>query len=100
MTVDISDNKFTAKGKPVEIKESNIPFKNAPEWANFYVRTLQGNIMFFEDQPSIEMMHFYCNTGRQLEIEDTTRDYNPGYRQSIRRRPQRKNDVTRTKTMD
>lgn len=86
-TVDISNNIFTVKGKTVKIKESKVPFKNAPDWANYYVRTLQGNIVFFEDKPSIEMMHYYCNTGRKLEIEDPNRNYNPAWRQSIRKRP-------------
>lgn len=85
--VNVSNNRFTKKGKPVEIKESKVPFKNAPDWANYYVRTLQGDIIFFEDQPSIEMMHYYCNTGRKLEIEDPKGKYNPAWRQSIRKRP-------------
>jgi hypothetical protein len=90
-TVNISPSLFTAKGKPVEIKESAKPFKNAPGWANYYVRQLNGDIVFYEHTPEIEWQHYFCNTGQQLAVEDKTHSgYNPAWRKSIRKRPTNK----------
>jgi hypothetical protein len=67
-------------------KESAIPFKNAPEWANYYVRNCDGSITYFEHQPEIEWQHYFCNTGRQLKV-DANLGYTPSWRKTIRKRP-------------
>ena len=85
-TVNISPGWPTVQGKPVEIKESAVPFKNAPDWANYYVRNCDGSITYFEHQPEIEWQHYFCNTGRQLEV-DAGLPYTPGWRKTIRKRP-------------
>ncbi len=86
--VDISDNWTTAKGTPIEIKDSAKPFKNAPEWANYYTRDSGGYVIYFEDQPGIEGQHWYCNTGRKTDLIPPVKPvYVPSWRKSIRKRP-------------
>ena len=86
-TVNVSPSVGTAKGKPIAIKESRIPFKNAPEWAQYYVRNCNGSETYFEHQPEIEWQHYFCNTGRQATFEGQPK-YVPNWRQTIRKRPQ------------
>lgn len=85
-TVDIAQHWATAPGAEIEIKESKIPFKTAPDWANYYVRNCDGSVTYFEHQPSVEWQHYYCNTGRSLDV-DTDVGYTPGWRKTIRKRP-------------
>jgi hypothetical protein len=87
-TVDISPGWSTVQdhGKPIEIKESVRPFKEAPDWANYYVRNCNGSVTYFEHQPEIEWQSYFCNTGRHLRVEAGLA-YTPGWRRTIRKRP-------------
>jgi len=86
--VDISDSFGTAKGKPIEIKESAKHFVNAPEWANYYTRDCGGDVIFFENKPSIEWQHWYCNDGRKTDRMKPKPIYDTAWRKSIRKRPE------------